>query len=183
MTQSLPLSNRFKCITKCIPVKGKKETEPSEYLGYICYNCNIVNGKEAIKDFVQKTLGCGCPEEVFRQIESQADVPLDDHVRAGRINIGNRLLIYIAEIKEEETLMSLLPFLIEKGKTERDSLQFNRFRLVLATDENSTIDQKAKALFETIEKDEKIHLHTIKRNRYPSVIMPHKNLCFWKQNI
>ncbi len=25
MTQSLPLSNRFKCITKCIPVKEKKE--------------------------------------------------------------------------------------------------------------------------------------------------------------
>jgi len=139
----------------------------SEFQRYICYNCNNVNGKEAIKDFVQKTLGCGCPEEVFRQIESQAEVPLDDHVRAGRINVGNRLLIYVVEIKEEETLMSLLPFLIDKGKTERDSLQFNRFRLVLATDENSTIDQKAKALFETIEKDEKIYLHTIKRKDIP----------------
>jgi len=126
-----------------------------------------MDGKEAIKEFVQKTLGCGCPEEVFRQIESQADVPLDDHVRAGRINIGNRLLIYIAEIKEEENLMTLLPFLIDKGKTERDSLQFNRFRLVLATDENSTIEQQANALFETIEKDEKIHLHTIRKNNIP----------------
>lgn len=128
-----------------------------------------MDGKEAIKEFVQKTLGCGCPEEVFRQIESQADVPLDNHVRAGRINIGNRLLIYIAEIKEEENLMTLLPFLIDKGKTERDSLQFNRFRLVLATDENSTIEQQANALFETIEKDEKIHLHTIRKNNIPSL--------------
>lgn len=127
-----------------------------------------MEGKEAIKDFVQKTLGCGCPEEVFRQIESQSDVPLDDHVRAGRINIGNRLLIYIAEIKEEN-LMTLLPFLIEKGKKERDTLHFNRFRLVLATDENSTIEQQANALFETIEKDEKIHLHTIRKNNIPSL--------------
>ena len=126
-----------------------------------------MNGKEAIKDFVQKTLGCGCPEEVFRQIESQAEVLLGDHVRAGRINIGNRLLIYVVDIKAEETLMSLLPFLIEKGKTERDSLQFNRFRLVLATDENSRIDQKAKDLFETISKDDKIHLHIIKRKDIP----------------
>ncbi|MDQ7787427.1 MAG: hypothetical protein RDU01_07445 [Thermodesulfovibrionales bacterium] len=126
-----------------------------------------MDGKEALKEFIQKTLGCGCPEEVFRKIESQADVLLDDHVRAGRINVGNRLLIYIVDIKEEETLMSLLPFLIEKGKTERDSLQFNRFRLVLATDENSTIEQEARALFETIEKDEKIHLHTIKRKNIP----------------
>jgi len=149
------------------PCEREKEAAPAEYLGYICYNYNIVKGKEALKDFVQKTLGCGCPEEVFRQIESQADVPLDDHVRAGRINVGNRLLIYVVEIKEEETLVSLLPFLIEKGKTERDSLQFNRFRLVLATEENSTIDQKAKALFEPIEKDEKIHLHTIKRKDIP----------------
>ncbi len=115
---------------------------------------------------------------MFRQIESQADVPLDDHVRAGRINIGNRLLIYIAEIKEEENLMTLLPFLIDKGKTERDSLQFNRFRLVLATDENSTIEQQANALFETIEKDEKIHLAYHKKKQYSSVVMPYKNLCF-----
>lgn len=123
--------------------------------------------KKAIQDFAQNTLGCGCPEEVFRQIEAQAEFPLGGSVRVGRITIGNRLLIYISEAGDEKTLASLLLFLVKEGKAERDRLRFNRFRLVLATDKDGIIAQKARSLFETIEKDERVHLHTIEKSSIP----------------
>jgi|WetSurSiteA1Bulk_404760.scaffolds.fasta_scaffold00079_21 hypothetical protein len=125
--------------------------------------------KETIKFFVQKTLGCGCPEEVFRHIEYRTAIPLENHLLAGKINIGNRLLVYIAEIKKEEELAELLPFLVRQGKSERDKLQYNRFRLVLAAEGNSGIGQHANTLFESIEKDDKIHLHIIRKSEIPSL--------------
>jgi len=123
--------------------------------------------KEAIKSFVQKTLGCGCPEEVFRHIEYRTAIPLEKHLLAGKINIGNRLLVYIAEIKREEELSDLLPFLVKQGMAERERLQFNRFRLVIASEGNGNVEQYANTLFGNVEKDDRIHLHVIRKSEIP----------------
>jgi hypothetical protein len=74
-----------------------------------------------IKKFVQKTLGCGCPEEVFRQIDYQADIMAGNILLSARINIGNRLLVYVAEVDNTETIENLLPQLIDIGNKERDA--------------------------------------------------------------
>jgi hypothetical protein len=123
--------------------------------------------KDIIKTFVQKTLGCGCPEEVFRHIEYQTAIPLENHVLAGKINIGNRLLVYIAEITKEEELSDLLPFLVKLGKAERDRLQFNRFRLVLAAEGTGNLEQHANIVFGNVEKDDRVHLHVIRKSEIP----------------
>jgi hypothetical protein len=133
----------------------------------ICYNGLNMTEKDTIKFFVQKTLGCGCPEEVFSHIEYQTAIPLENHLLAGKINIGNRLLVYIAEINKEEELSGLLPFLVKQGMAERERLQFNRFRIVIAAEGNGNVEQYANTVFRNVEKDEKVHLHIIRKSEIP----------------
>jgi hypothetical protein len=122
---------------------------------------------ENIKTFVRQTLGCGCPEEVFEYIDCQSNITLNDIVLRNRINIGNRLLIYIVEVHNIDSLKHVLPILIEMGKKERDNSKFNRFRLVLASDNIDETKKVADDIFKTIEKDEKIHLHIIIKTDLP----------------
>lgn len=123
---------------------------------------------EYIKTLVRQTLGCGCPEEVFNHIGYQANIKLDDNILiSNKINIGNRLLIYIVEISNPDSVKHVLSSLLDIGKKERDSSGFNRFRLVLATDKLNKIKEVADVTFKTIDKDDRIHLHIISINDIP----------------
>jgi hypothetical protein len=117
--------------------------------------------KEDIKIFAQQTLGCGCPEEVFQHIDSQSNVKLDGVVLSKRIKIGDRLLIYIVEMADADSVKRDLAFLVASGRKERDSIGFNRFRLVLTADDISEVQKAAEAAFAAVDTDEKVHLHVI----------------------
>lgn len=120
---------------------------------------------ENIKIFVKQTLGCACPDEVFQYIDCQSNIRLqDDIVLNKKINIGNRLLIYVIEADNPDSMKDIVPLLISMGKNERDSLRLNRFRLVLVTDRLNEIKQAADILFDTVDKDERIHLHVISQD-------------------
>ncbi len=119
--------------------------------------------KKAIKEFVQKTLGCGCPEEVFKIIECQDNIQCGDLIVRRKINIGNRLLIYIFDLSKNAILTEILPLLLESGKEERDNNRYNRFRLVLSVDNVGSIERTVFDLFNKINTDEKIHLHVIEK--------------------
>jgi len=123
--------------------------------------------KENIKTFVQKTLGCGCPEEVFEYIDCQFNIKLNDIVLSHKINIGNRLLIYVIEVNNQSSVKNILQFLVNTGKNERDNLKFNRFRLVLVTDKLNEIKENAGMIFDSIPKDEKVHLHVVDKKKVP----------------
>jgi hypothetical protein len=124
--------------------------------------------KESIKTFVQQTLGCGCPEEVFKLIDCQFNIKLNNEaILRNKINIGNRLLIYVLEVNNTGPLKNILPFLVKSGKTERDNLKFNRFRLVLITDRVEEIIRTAESIFAAINKDEKVHLHVVDKDMVP----------------
>lgn len=125
--------------------------------------------KENIKTFVQQTLGCGCPEEVFHYIDCQVNSKLHDTVSGSKINIGNRLLIYVVEINHSDSIIHILPSLVDSGKRERDDAKFNRFRLVLVSDDIDKIKQVADDMFKTIEKDERIHLHLVLKTAIPKL--------------
>lgn len=127
----------------------------------------MVNNKN-ITTFVQRILGCGCPEEVFRYIECQCDIKINDIAVKNRVNIGNRLLIYVAEVNEPDSVNRILPLLYDAGKKDRDSSGFNRFRLVLAADIVDDIKQSAVDTFNSINKDDKMHLHVILKNNIPA---------------
>lgn len=128
--------------------------------------------KEKIKIFVKQTLGCACPEEVFEYIDCQSNIKLnDDIVLNYKINIGNRLLIYVVEADNPGSIKNVLPLLISAGTKERDSLRFNRFRLVLVTDELDEIRETAESIFTIINKDEKVYLHVIPKAEVPAFQM------------
>jgi hypothetical protein len=117
--------------------------------------------KEKIITFVQKNLGCGCPEEVFKYIDCRSNIPLNNILVSNRINIGNKLLIFIVEINDTDSLKETLANLVDAGIRERDSIGFNRYRLVLTADNPSIFKQHAYDIFDTLEKDERVHLHVV----------------------
>ncbi len=121
---------------------------------------------EKIKLFVIQTLGCACPEEVFQYILCQNNIKLNDDILLhNKINIGNRLLIYVVKMNNPDFVKSYLPVLVSTGKKERDNSGFNRFRLVVATDRVEQTKQVADSVFKNLkEKDEKIHLHIVHKN-------------------
>jgi hypothetical protein len=126
-----------------------------------------MSGKEDIKIFAQQTLGCGCPEEVFEHIDSQSDVQLDGRRLSRIIKIGNRLLIYIVEMADADSVKQNLAFLVASGRKERDRIRFNRFRLVLTADDITEVQKVAEAVFAVINRDEKVHLHVIPKKSIP----------------
>jgi hypothetical protein len=123
--------------------------------------------KDKIKAFAQNALGCGCPEEVFQHIECESNIQRDGINIAYKLIIGKRLLIYVFAIDTPDLLKDLLPMLVDIGKRERDSSEFNRFRLVLAADNHDSLRQTGEQLFNALEKDEKIHLHILPKTSIP----------------
>jgi hypothetical protein len=122
---------------------------------------------ENIVAFVKNTLGCNCPDEVFSLIECQTGILCSGIVLDMKINVGNRLLIYIGKVNDPDTLRRMLPVLVTAGKKERDGAGFNRFRLVLAADDINAIEKEAKKIFNTLNEDEKIYLHTLPGKSIP----------------
>jgi hypothetical protein len=122
---------------------------------------------EAIKAFTREVLGCDCPEEVFDKIVCEDDVQINSELTVSyRINIGDKLLIYILVLHQRYKFGSALLKLIEAGREERNDRGFNRFRLVLVSENPDVIKDDAYKLFEQIEKDEKVHLHIININDF-----------------
>jgi hypothetical protein len=121
---------------------------------------------DRIKHFVQHTLGCSCPEEVFRSIEVRRNVRLNSFITLdSAIIIGNRLLVYIAVAGSTGCIEEHLPALVAVGMKERHEKKLNRFRLVLVVDDPEEVRWIAERQFEELRGgDEKIHLHVIKKN-------------------
>jgi hypothetical protein len=116
-----------------------------------------------IKAFVQDALGCGCPEEVFRSIACRQNVRLNEKVLLSRtITIGNRLLIYVIDSRESNMIQHL-GAIVSAGKKERDEQGLNRLRLVVVTDDAAEKESLIRRFNELKDKDEKIHLHVIKK--------------------
>ena len=119
--------------------------------------------KVMIKRFVQDTLGCACPEEVFRSIDCERNVPLGGGVILNStITIGNRLLIHIVD-ENQAFVEKHLAFLVSAGRKERDSRGLSRFRLVVVLDGSSGSGDAIKRIFDGLQvRDENIHLHCIR---------------------
>lgn len=113
---------------------------------------------ESVKDFVRNTLGCDCAEDVFRHIENERDINTAGITLRNKINIGNRLLVYVIEPGD---LQKEMPRLIKAGRDERDARGFNRFRLVIVSDDMAMRERAFILLKGLPGVDEKVHLHVI----------------------
>jgi len=118
-----------------------------------------------IKSFVINKLGCNCPPEVFNIIEWQNDVQIDDNIILNyKINIGNRLIIYIIDVEDAKFINDNLLKVIKIGIGERNDNNFNRFRLVITSNNIAEIGSIAQNVFNQLNiDDQKIHLHLIKK--------------------
>ena len=111
-----------------------------------------------IKRFVQETLRCSCPEEVFEKIDYQKE----DDISGRKINVGDRLLIYIITTDRASNIQGVINSAMERGVVERDKKGFNRFRLVLVASRPDELSSLAEDAFESSGyTDEKTHLHVV----------------------
>jgi len=112
-----------------------------------------------IKRFVQETLGCSCPEEVFNKIDYQKE---SDGISGRKVTVGDRLLIYIIATDRESNIQGVINSALERGVVERDKEGFNRFRLVLVDARPDELRSTAEHAFHSSGcKDKKTHLHIV----------------------
>jgi hypothetical protein len=111
-----------------------------------------------VKTFVQRTLGCSCPEEVFDRIVVDTGAGAVSH----RIRIGGRLLVYILEASRAPDIFSAVAIALQEGVHERDRDHFNRLRLVVVSPSPERIAEAAQAAFSgSPARDGKTHLHVL----------------------
>jgi hypothetical protein len=122
-----------------------------------------LTGKDpALTDFVRRTLGCRCPDTVFEKVESGHLTVGDFAGQATRIVVGDTLLIYLIVPKPIQALAEKVGTLAETGRRDRDAHHYNRFRLVVADDgDSSSHAEVAGAFAEAVRADEKMHIHFV----------------------
>lgn len=125
---------------------------------------------EKVKIFAREILGCGCPNSVFEVVKMQS---LDK--QHYKLNVGNRLLIYIVRLGDEKGLREIeksrLQYL-RRGVAERDEYGFNRFRLVFARGSDLRIaEDKEREILNTNYDfcDGKTHVHIVDRSEIDSL--------------
>ena len=124
--------------------------------------------KENIKSFVRDTLGCNCPEAVFRQIECAENIQIQENLRiAHKIDVGGRLLIYVYKVERSEDIVEDMTKLVLHGQRAKKTDGYNRFRLVLVSDDKEGVAGIATEAFNKLEKDENIHLHIVHKGEFP----------------
>ena len=112
-----------------------------------------------IKRFVQETLGCSCPEEVFHKIDYQKE---SDGISERKVNVGDRLLIYIITMDGQSNIQGVINSALERGVEERDNKGLNRFRVVLVASQPDVLRSSAELAFKSSGyADEKTHLHIV----------------------
>jgi len=123
---------------------------------------------ENIKSFVRDILGCTCPEEVFQQIECAENIRIQENLWiAHRIDVGGRLLIYVYNVERPTDIVEDMTKLILHGQAAKKADGYNRFRLVLISDDKEGIAGHTAQVFDELEKDENIHLHVVGEGEFP----------------
>jgi len=126
-----------------------------------------------IEHFVRATLGCQCPDEVFRSVSIDHVSTASFAVPYTRLLVGNRLLIYILDAATPRVADAALADLVTRGRRERNERGYYRFRLVVACDEPTSKNTAVQHAFdEASGNDERAHLHCLPRALLPADVAP-----------
>lgn len=85
-----------------------------------------------VERFVRGTLGCACPEEVFRSVSISRAPAAAGLPATTEVLVGSRLLIRLVALPWEPAAPGWLERLATEGRATRDRHGYNRFRLVIA---------------------------------------------------
>ncbi len=118
--------------------------------------------------FVRQVIGCNCPDEVFRHIEvRQGSSSVKTCSADCELHIGGRLLIVVTS-EPVAKLSSHIAEVFSEGKRARDKAKFNRFRLVVQTENAAQEREKLLRAFEAVpDKDERMHVHVLPKGEVP----------------
>ena len=126
-----------------------------------------------IGHFVRDTLGCRCPDEVFRSISIDHLYAADGATPYTRLIVGNRLLIYVLEAESTSVARGALADLAARGCRERDDRDYHRFRLVITCDDREPASAAARHAFDQAAgDDQRAHLHCLSRALLPAEVAP-----------
>jgi len=126
---------------------------------------------QSIERFVRGTLGCKCPEAVFKAITISREQDPATETPYTRLLVGDRLLIYVLDARHTKKPSAAVSTLAARGRAERDTGQLNRFRLVLATAHPTQILADAQTTFaDAPGHDDRTHLHVIATDQLPDTL-------------
>ncbi|MCU0256427.1 MAG: hypothetical protein MUF60_06770 [Vicinamibacterales bacterium] len=131
--------------------------------------------RPAVEQFVRGTLGCACPDDVFRSVtisRAPAATGLEAYTE---ILVGARLLIRILSMPAEPAAPGWIERLATEGRAARDRRGCNRFRLVLAApagEQPSGFVDLATRFARSTAGDERAHLHLLAATQLPAELSP-----------
>jgi hypothetical protein len=121
-----------------------------------------IRNNENLKGFVRNTLGCGCPEEVFEKIDLSMHLAVGHEKEVTRIVVGDTLLIYIIGPEPYGDFIDRVESIGLAAKNDRDTNNYNRFRLVISGFEDDVRQREASERFsELFKMDAKMHIHFV----------------------
>jgi hypothetical protein len=141
-----------------------------EVIGVCCAQSfqmnDIKRNNIRIKHFVREHLGCACPDEVFDRITvtEQSELFSAKHTV---YEIGGRLFVAIFVPVVWQDITMQLGRLVVDGKQFRDQHGYNRFRLVIVTDDDDAEKELQRIFNDLPVIDEKTHLHVIRPQVLP----------------
>ena len=122
-----------------------------------------------IERFVRGTLGCGCPDEVFRTVSLSRLPAVPGRPSVLQLLIGSRLLIHVAAAPAEPSAAGWLEQLAANGRAARDRHGYNRFRLVVVGVVTTAPAAELEARFaRALARDERAHLHLLDAAQLPA---------------
>jgi hypothetical protein len=126
--------------------------------------------KTAIERFVRGTLGCQCPDEVFRRVEVSPLALPNGGGSDRKLVIGGRLLIHIVAPPGRADEPGWIERVAQAGRDERDRLAYNRYRLVVASTaeaaDRTSLEQRFAG---ALAGDERANLHVLAADLLPIV--------------
>ncbi len=128
-----------------------------------------VQNVQAVTRFVREVIGCNCPDEIFRHMELQrGSVAVKACSADCELRIGGRLLLVVTS-EPTANLSARLAQVITEGKRARDKEKFNRFRLVVQTENAAKERQEVMRAFAAVsDKDDRTHVHVLPKGVVPN---------------
>jgi hypothetical protein len=122
-----------------------------------------------IEDFVRGTLGCQCPDDVFRSVAIDRLAPVAGRPPVLQLMIGARLLIHIVATPPDGLPTGWIEQLAANGRATRDRHGCNRFRLVIASPDAHAVPGDIDGRFSrAVAGDDRAHLHLLAPGQLPA---------------
>jgi hypothetical protein len=124
-----------------------------------------------IERFVRGTLGCGCPDDVFRTVSVSRLPAVPGRPPVLQLLIGARLLIHVTEAPRNPPAADWIEQLAANGRAARDRHGYHRFRLVIAgAVPGGTVADLAARFARAVASDERAHLHVLEPSQLPAAL-------------